>query len=71
MKFKIADTKKLNEFNQHDCIFKNRMGALGGRISYCFTPTKAGIVIRASCACGKDIDLSEYDKWQNVNIDEK
>lgn len=38
-------------------------GAIGGRFSYCFTPTGLGEVLIINCMCGKSINLTDYDSW--------
>lgn len=52
-----------NWLTEHDktCSVKHNQGAIGGRLSYCFTPTSLGIITVVKCACGEEIDISEYD----------
>ena len=38
-------------------------GAIGGRLTYSFTPTSLGIITVVKCACGKEINLTDYDNW--------
>lgn len=39
-------------------------GAIGGRLSYEFTPTSLGDVVKVKCCItNQEIDLSEYDAW--------
>lgn len=63
------DCAKLDAFlKAHDkkCPFANphRQGAIGGRLTYSFTPTSLGVVAKVQCACGQgDIDLSDYESW--------
>jgi len=39
-------------------------GASGGLVSFIFTPTSLGTVIKVSCkTLGKELDLSDYDHW--------
>ena len=54
--------KKLNEFACHECAMRHR-GAIGGSIEYIFAPTSLGVVVKAKCACGKEIDVSDYEGW--------
>jgi hypothetical protein len=48
--------------NSHDCTIDYE-GAIGGKITYNFTPTGLGVIERVSCSCGSVLDLTEYDKW--------
>ena len=38
-------------------------GAIGGRLSYQFTPTGLGTAITVKCACGEEENLTDYDSW--------
>lgn len=38
-------------------------GAIGGRISYTFTPTSLGIIKKVSCACGESICVNDFENW--------
>ncbi|OGY62855.1 MAG: hypothetical protein A2745_01335 [Candidatus Harrisonbacteria bacterium RIFCSPHIGHO2_01_FULL_44_13] len=62
---RIEEVKKLSEWKEtHRCRYRGKTGgAIGGKITYCFTPTTIGTIIRVECACGKDIDLTDYDGW--------
>jgi hypothetical protein len=46
----------------HDCPITNE-GAIGGKTTYCFTPTGIGTVTVVKCACGKEINLTDYESW--------
>jgi len=46
----------------HECSLQSH-GAIGGRISYEFTPTGLGVVTQAKCACGMEFDVTDYSKW--------
>lgn len=50
---------------KHDetCPLKHNQGAIGGRLTYCFTPTGLGDVIKVKCSCGEEIDLTIYEDW--------
>lgn len=39
------------------------VGAIGGGITYSFTPTGLGTITIARCACGAEIDVTNYDMW--------
>jgi hypothetical protein len=54
--------KKLNKFSKHKCALRYH-GAIGGALTYSFTPTSLGVVIKAKCACGKEVDVSDYEGW--------
>lgn len=50
----------------HDCDYVNdpcKIGAIGGRISYQFTPTGLGNILVVKCACGDKLDLTNSDNW--------
>ena len=36
-------------------------GASGGAITYTFTPTMAGLIIKVQCACGAEADVTDYE----------
>ena len=39
-------------------------GAIGGHLTYCFTPTGLGIIVKVQCGhCKEEIDVSDYDHW--------
>lgn len=52
---------------KHDktCKYKKfeSTGAIGGRITYKFTPTSLGAIIVVECACGKQIDITDTNSW--------
>ena len=55
---------KFKEWNNiHKCELKNYSGAIGGRLTYSFTPTGLGLVTKVKCACGEFIDLTGYESW--------
>lgn len=39
------------------------VGAIGGAITYCFTPTGLGDCVEAVCACGEKINVTDYEGW--------
>lgn len=41
----------------------NPIGAIGGRLTYCFTPTGLGMITEVKCACGEEINVTEYEGW--------
>ncbi len=49
---------------EHECPLKEGgVGAIGGRISFRFTPTGLGVIENVECACGKTLCLTEIDTW--------
>ena len=39
-------------------------GAIGGGVTYSFTPTSLGVVVKVKEAhTGKELDLTDYDSW--------
>lgn len=46
----------------HDCAITYE-GAIGGKITYTFTPTGLGLIEKGVCACGKEIDVTDYQDW--------
>ncbi len=52
---------------EHDktCKFADRskQGACGGRLTYCFTPTSIGMVTKIECACGGEVNVTDWDAW--------
>lgn len=68
MMFKIYDQEKklmdgwLEEHDK-DCEFSDptKCGAIGGRLTFRFTPTSLGCITTVTCACGEECDLTNYD----------
>lgn len=57
------DISRVNEWKAaHDCGLSYQ-GAIGGKYTYCFSPTNLGIVVKVRCACGSEIDVTDYDSW--------
>lgn len=58
-----------NEAHKTECKYFNKAegryttGSIGGRVSFEFSSTGLGTVTRAKCACGKEIDLTDYENW--------
>jgi hypothetical protein len=38
-------------------------GAIGGSVTYCFTPTSLGIVLKVRHTNGAELNVSDYDEW--------
>lgn len=60
--------KNLHEWlEKHNktCLYADPMsqGAIGGRLSYIFTPTGLGTCISVKCACDKEINITDTSDW--------
>ncbi len=55
-------TEILQWTSDHDCTLESH-GAIGGAITYTFTPCNIGLIVKATCACGAVKDVSDYDDW--------
>ena len=42
---------------------QTEVGAIGGKFTWLFTPTGLGCILRLKCACGEEIDLTDYENW--------
>lgn len=38
-------------------------GAIGGAITYNFTPTGIGVATTVSCHCGESVNITDYEQW--------
>jgi len=67
VKFEIPPEKQeaLKAFQKHKCDFSKaeNIGAIGGRLTYKFTPTGVGCCFVVECVCGESVDLSGYEDW--------
>lgn len=54
----IADHINVDEHGREYPYF----GAVGGDLTYSFTPTSLGTIVRVT-SCGKTLDLTDYDMW--------
>lgn len=68
MIFKIEDKElaKLNKWMKSKKFIPS--GTIGGRFTYCFTPTTLGVVVKIQDELGKsekdrEIDVTEYLDW--------
>lgn len=59
------DFKKWLKKHDRTCKYSDSMktGAIGGRLTYMFTPTSLGVITKVKCACGEKIDLTDTDLW--------
>ena len=59
--FSADENAKYQRWNKdHQCEYRFDSGACGGRLTYTFTPTGIGTVKKVKCACGEEIDLTDY-----------
>jgi len=63
----ISKWKKTHECSlrtdEHGVKNEIYVGAIGGAITYMFTPTGLGDCVEAQCACGEKINVTDYDEW--------
>lgn len=56
--------KKLDKWYEQQGIAERYGGAIGGALTYSFTPTSLGIVTKVTNNFNKEtIDLTNYDEW--------
>jgi len=57
-------TEWIKEHNK-TCKYTDPMkqGAIGGRITFSFTPTGLGTLVQVKCMCGEVYDLSDCENW--------
>lgn len=61
--FNDIERIKVDEFIEtHKCTITYE-GAIGGKISYIFTPTSLGIAKSVECACGQKSNVTDYSDW--------
>ena len=70
MNFRLdhIEVAKINKWTiEHKCNISSssgeKYGAIGDRMTYCFTPTSLGIIKVVKCACGESLNLTEYETW--------
>ncbi len=62
IEFKLTDEQEQEYDNWHNhCDFD--AGAIGGRISFVFTPTGLGECVVVKCLCGEEINLTDSNNW--------
>ena len=59
----LIELEEWNKEHNKICPFYKNTGAIGGRLTYCFTPTSLGVIVEVKCACGKKIGITEYEDW--------
>ena len=76
MRFELTEKEyqKYTEWaDTHECKFRIKkewmskpmryVGPIGGEDTFCFTPTGLGTAVKVKCACGAEINLTNYDEW--------
>lgn len=49
---------------EHDKVCTQMdIGAIGGRTTWSFTQTGLGCIKIAKCACGEELDLTNWENW--------
>jgi hypothetical protein len=57
-------TKAKIWIEKHPCKHRGKgTGAIGGGISYIFSPTSIGTAITVRCYCGGEYDVTDYGSW--------
>ena len=61
---KEEEIKYLKWLKKHNKKCPNvYVGAIGGRITFSFTPTGLGPITTIKCECGEKLDLTEIENW--------
>ena len=75
MNFELSkeQIEKIREWDNpktgHKCSLQSNefsdkyVGAIGGHLSYTFIPTGLGNVVTVKCACGEELNITEYENW--------
>ena len=67
MKFELTEEEEqkyrtwIKEHNE-DCQIKYS-GAIGGKITFQFTPTSLGVITKVICGCGEELILTDFEGW--------
>lgn len=59
----LAEHNKTCKYHDDGTQASNPCGAIGGRLTYSFTPTGLGLITEVACACGDKIDVTEFEDW--------
>lgn len=57
----LAKLAAWRETHDRTCRFTRNSGAIGGRLTFSFTPTSLFTRVDVECACGGEVDLTDYD----------
>lgn len=70
MKFEMNAVESVvtnNWIKEHDkecpLLLSGDVGAIGGRITYTFTPTSLGMACGVQCACGAEHACTDVSDW--------
>lgn len=55
----IEEFKTWDSYHKHSCDWLK--SSIGGRLTFSFTPTELGTIIKVTCACGESLNLTEYE----------
>lgn len=59
----LTEHNKTCKFYDDGTGVESKTGAIGGRLTYEFTPTGLGVIAKVVCACGHNMDITDYDSW--------
>jgi hypothetical protein len=67
VEFKLTDkeVKRYRDWaekHEKECPITNP-GAIGGKITFCFTGTSLGVLSRVTCACGEGVLLTDVSEF--------
>lgn len=60
-RYKAWETEHIK--NNHGGDHPDGMTAIGGAITFTFTPTGLGVIKHVKCACGESICLTNFENW--------
>lgn len=63
MIFTLSEEQCVKFEDWYDKIEKQYTGAIGGGLTFSFTPTSLGLVIKVKYLDKEEIDLSDYENW--------
>lgn len=61
----IKSIEKWQKKHDKTCRYANpaNCGTIGGRLTYSFTGTSLGVIVKVECACGEEHDATDYLSW--------
>ena len=65
----LLDEKELQQYVEWNtkhkpmCSAYMNDGAIGGRLTFCFTPTGLGMCTEIKCMCGETINVTNFEDW--------